>query len=452
MINKPVKVLCIGGSDSSGGAGNQADLKAVQASACYGLSVITAVTAQNTLGVQDIFPVSPSSIGRQIESVLSDIGANAVKTGMIWQPEAVRVIAEKIKKYKIKKLVVDPVMVAKGGSVLMEDKTKKAFEKYLLPLALVITPNIPEAEAITKMKIRSNDDMKKAAEIIYNLGVKNVVVKGGHLSQKNKRISVDIFYDGKNYQELKAQWFRTKNTHGTGCTFASLLASGLAQGRDVFDASNYAKIMITKAIHNSFPLGKGHGTVNVGLNTLSPKVKDKCVRELQTAINYLMTFKCGNLIPEVSSNLVYAKENAKNKSQVAGFPGRIIRLFDDAYAVAQPIFGASSHMANVVLTVMKHDPSYRSAMNIKYSEEIVNIAQKAGLSAGSFDRKKEPLEKKEKEGFSLEWGVNEVIRHSKIIPDIIYDTGDEAKEPMIRILGKNPIEVVKKIIIIQKHM
>lgn len=452
MINKPVKVLCIGGSDSSGGAGIQSDLKAVHACGCYGLSVITAVTAQNSLGVQDIFPVSPSSIGHQIESVLSDIGADAVKTGMIWQPEAVRVIAEKIKKYKIKKLVVDPVMVAKGGSVLMDDKTKKAFEKYLLPLALVVTPNIPEAEAIAKMKIRSADDMKKAAEIIYNLSVKNIVVKGGHLPQKNKKIIIDIIYDGKNYQELKAQWFRTKNTHGTGCTFASLLASGLAQGRDVFDAANYAKMMITKAINNSFPLGKGHGTVNAGFNRLSPKVKDECVRELQRAINYLMTFKCGNLIPEVSSNLVYAKDNAKNKSKVAGFPGRIIRLFDDAYAVAKPIFGASSHMANVVLTVMKNDSSYRSAMNIKYSEEIVNIAEKAGLSVGSFDRKKEPSETKEKEGFSLEWGVNEVIRRSKIIPDLIYDTGDEGKEPMIRILGKNPMEVVKKVIKIREIM
>ncbi|HDS05683.1 MAG TPA: bifunctional hydroxymethylpyrimidine kinase/phosphomethylpyrimidine kinase, partial [Deltaproteobacteria bacterium] len=155
MINKPLKVLCIGGSDSSGGAGIQADLKAVHACGCYGLSVITAVTAQNTLGVQDIYSVSPSSIGQQIESVLSDIGADAVKTGMIWQPEAVRVIAEKIRKYKINKLIVDPVMMAKGGSVLMEDKTKKALEKYLLPLALVVTPNIPEAEAIAKMKIRS---------------------------------------------------------------------------------------------------------------------------------------------------------------------------------------------------------------------------------------------------------------------------------------------------------
>jgi len=264
-MKSPIKVLCIGGSDSSGGAGIQADLKAVHACGCYGLSVITAVTAQNSLGVQDIFPVSPSSIGHQIESLLSDIGADAVKTGMIWQPEAVRVIAEKIKKYKIKKLIVDPVMMAKGGKCLMDEKAKGALVETLLSMSMVITPNIPEAEYLANMKIISVDDIKKATEVIFNMGAKNVLIKGGHLPGSQTKGSIDILFDGHNYHEFHADWIKTKNTHGTGCTFASALAAQIAQGKDVLNAAAFAKKMVTKAIKNSIDLGKGHGAVNIYL-------------------------------------------------------------------------------------------------------------------------------------------------------------------------------------------
>ncbi|HDQ04614.1 MAG TPA: bifunctional hydroxymethylpyrimidine kinase/phosphomethylpyrimidine kinase [Deltaproteobacteria bacterium] len=263
MINKPVKVLCIGGSDSGGGAGIQADLKAVHACGCYGMSVITALTAQNSIGVQGIFPVTAVFVRKQLSSVLEDIGADAVKTGMIWKLGVVGVVAEKIKEYKIKKLVVDPVMVAKGGSVLMEDSTTQALVKKLLPLALVVTPNIPEAEILAKMRIKSVRDMKMAAKVIFSLGLKNVVIKGGHLEKSKKTGSVDILYNGKEYHELHADWINTKNTHGTGCTFASVLAAGLGQGKDVLNAAQFAKIMVTKAIKNSVSLGKGHGTVNM---------------------------------------------------------------------------------------------------------------------------------------------------------------------------------------------
>jgi hydroxymethylpyrimidine kinase/phosphomethylpyrimidine kinase len=260
---KPVKVLCIGGSDSSGGAGIQADLKAVSACGCYGLSVITAVTAQNTFGVQDIFAVPAEFVGKQLDVVLSDIGADAAKTGMLLTADIVNIVAAKIREYRIEKLVVDPVMLAKGGRKLMLANARKEMVKKMIPLALVLTPNIPEAEELAQMEIKSIATMRKAAVIIYRLGAKNVLIKGGHLEAGGKSAVVDILYDGKNYSEYSATRIDTRHTHGTGCTYASALAAGLALGKDVRSAADAAKKLVTSAIKNSASLGAGHGSVNV---------------------------------------------------------------------------------------------------------------------------------------------------------------------------------------------
>ncbi len=260
---KSVKVLCVGGSDSGGGAGIQADLKAFAACGCYGMSVITALTAQNTKGVQGIFPVQPKFIAAQLDSVLSDIGADAVKTGMLLTPGAVRVVADRIRAYRIGIIVVDPVMTAKGGQVMMEEKAKRMLVETLLPQAMVITPNIPEAEALTCLKIRSVAAMKEAAAVILESGVKNVVIKGGHLPASRKSGSIDILYDGKKYYEFHEDWIKTKNTHGTGCTFASALAANLAKGGNMAQSVRQAKHIVTRAIAHSLELGQGHGPVNV---------------------------------------------------------------------------------------------------------------------------------------------------------------------------------------------
>jgi hydroxymethylpyrimidine/phosphomethylpyrimidine kinase len=259
----PVKVLCIGGSDSSGGAGIQADLKAVSAYGCYGLSVITAVTAQNTQGVQSIYPVPQKFILAQLDSVLSDIGADAVKTGMLLTVGAVESVVKKVKEYRLEKLIVDPVMVAKGGHSLMQDRSRDVLIKKFLPLAFVLTPNIPEAEALAQMKIGSVAAMKKAAVIIKKLGAKNVLIKGGHLPGNRRSGALDILFDGEHYYEFSSPWIDTKNTHGTGCTYASALAAGIAKGESVFDAAWQAKNTVMAAIENALCPAKGHGSVNV---------------------------------------------------------------------------------------------------------------------------------------------------------------------------------------------
>jgi hydroxymethylpyrimidine kinase/phosphomethylpyrimidine kinase len=259
---KPFKVLCIGGSDTSSGAGIQADLKAVSACGCWGLTVITAVTAQNTKGISGIHPVPATFVEKQMHAVLSDIGADAIKTGMLPTEEIIRIVTGIIKKYRIKKLIVDPVMVAKGGKILMNRKARMALMKDLLPLAFAVTPNIPEAEVLAKMKIKSIDNMKKAAAKIQALGVSNVLIKGGHLAASRKTDVTDVLYDGGFY-EFSSERINARNTHGTGCTYASSMAAGIAKGDGLVDAALRSKIMVIAAIREAAILGKGYASVNV---------------------------------------------------------------------------------------------------------------------------------------------------------------------------------------------
>lgn len=258
-----MKVLCIGGSDSGGGAGIQADLKAVSACGCYAMTVITALTAQNTRGVQSIFPVPKKFIAAQLDSVLRDIGVDAVKTGMLLTPGAVDAVARAIVEYRLKNVVVDPVMTAKGGRAMMCEAAQRALVKKLMPLTSVVTPNVPEAEALAGMKIRSTAEMKEAAAVIFGAGTKYVVIKGGHLPGRKISGSTDIVYDGNQFYEFSSKWIETKNTHGTGCTFASVLAACLAQGGHILQAVEQAKQMVSRSIEQSLNVGRGHGPVNI---------------------------------------------------------------------------------------------------------------------------------------------------------------------------------------------
>jgi hydroxymethylpyrimidine kinase/phosphomethylpyrimidine kinase len=270
---QPVKVMCVGGSDSSAGAGIQADLKAVSACGCYALSVITAVTAQNTFGVQGIFEISREFVGKQMEVVLSDIRVDATKTGMLLTAGIVGAVAAMIKAYNIEKLVVDPVMLAKGGRNLMLTAARQALVKKLLPLAMVVTPNVPEAEKLAGMEIKSVAAMKKAARVIHKFGMQNVLIKGGHLQGKKREEVVDILFDGKNYSEYSSPRIDLPESHGTGCTYAAALAANLALGKDVAAAAGEAKAVVALAIRNSVSLGAGYVSVDVLADKLKKNKK-----------------------------------------------------------------------------------------------------------------------------------------------------------------------------------
>lgn len=254
------RALTIAGSDSGGGAGIQADLKTFAAMGVYGASAITAVTAQNTLEVRDWLAMPADLVAQQIDAVLSDIGADAVKTGMLPNAAVIRTVAEKLRQHGVTNLVVDPVMIAKGGHALIDDTATEAMIEHLAPLASVITPNLPEAEAIAGVTIGSWDDAKEAARRIVAMGARSVVVKGGHF--ENEPTSTDLYYDGHAFREYNAIRVRSKNTHGTGCTFASGIAAGLARGATMTEAIATAKSFVTLAIQHSFSIGHGHGPVH----------------------------------------------------------------------------------------------------------------------------------------------------------------------------------------------
>ena len=252
------KALTVAGSDSGGGAGIQADLKSFAALGVYGASVITAITAQNTKGVTAVYDVPPDMVSMQFDAVMEDIGADAVKTGMLSTSAIIQVVGDRIREYEVVNLVVDPVMVAKSGDPLLQPEAVATLRDVLLPLALVATPNLPEAEALLGRPVESDRDIRQAAESIHRLGTKFVVIKGGH----RQGDANDVFYDGSQFEEFPAPRIPTENTHGTGCTFASAIAAGLAKGRSPRDAVADAKEYVTGAIRHAYSIGRGRSPVH----------------------------------------------------------------------------------------------------------------------------------------------------------------------------------------------
>jgi hydroxymethylpyrimidine/phosphomethylpyrimidine kinase len=260
QMKKVYKALTIAGSDSGGGAGIQADLKTFQELKVFGMSVLTAVTAQNTLGVQGVYPLSGEAVKQQIESIGTDLGTDAVKTGMLFSSEIIEAVAEKIKQFRWHNIVVDPVMIAKGGAPLLQEEAVSALKSALLPLATVITPNIPEAEVLTGITIRTLADRQEAAKRLREMGVKYVIIKGGH--DEDETEAVDLLYDGDEFTYFQSKRITTKNTHGTGCTFAAAITAELAKGSSVKEAVQTAKAFIQAAIENELGIGHGHGPTN----------------------------------------------------------------------------------------------------------------------------------------------------------------------------------------------
>lgn len=252
------KILTIAGSDSSGGAGIQADIKTFSAHEVFGMSIITAVTAQNTEGVFAVQDIRPDIIQKQIEVIFDDILVDGVKIGMVSKTETIKIIADTLSKYSVENLVLDPVMISKSGYHLLEPEAKEALIDHLLPMARVVTPNLPEAEVITGLKVSTIEDMKKAAKVIFDMGPKYVLVKGGHLEGE----AVDILYDGSTFVYYSSPRINTINTHGTGCTLSSAIAANLGKGLNITEAIDEAKGYITKAIQESFSIGKGVGPVH----------------------------------------------------------------------------------------------------------------------------------------------------------------------------------------------
>ena len=265
------KVLIIAGSDSSGGAGIQADIKTVTSLGCYAMTAITAVTAQNTTGLKSIIPIKPSEIMNQIIFTSKDIKPDAIKIGMLHSKQVISAVMESLKKIRTKKIVLDPVMVAKGGTKLINNQAIDDIKIKLIKKILLITPNIPEAELLTNTRINSIDDMIKAGKILINIGAKNVLIKGGHLNSNNMN---DILLNKKIVKIFKSEKYKSKNTHGTGCTLSTAITTNLSCGKDLIKSCELGIKYVNESIKSNLNLGKGNGPIN-HLNSITLNKKFK---------------------------------------------------------------------------------------------------------------------------------------------------------------------------------
>ncbi|PIP73232.1 MAG: bifunctional hydroxymethylpyrimidine kinase/phosphomethylpyrimidine kinase [Nitrospinae bacterium CG22_combo_CG10-13_8_21_14_all_47_10] len=430
------------GSDSGGGAGIQADLKTFSAFGVFGKTVITSVTSQNTLGVQAVDDLPVGVVESQLKSIFEDGKCQAVKTGMLGNEQIVDRIASLLKRYRVKNLVVDPVIFSSSGKRLLTAEGVEMMKERLLPLAHLVTPNIREAEILSGVKIRQLSDMKRAARKILKLGVRAVVLTGGHLKGKPE----DLFLDNNGLQVLTSERLSESDPHGTGCVFSSAITAGLASGLQTLPAVQEAKAFIGRAILGEVISGNGKPSVDPLSSLYRESEKAQVMDGLNRALRLFRKERIGSLVPEVQTNIGLALKNAKNHEDVLAIPGRIVKNGDDIFTGAEPEFGGSRHVANIVLTVMRYDPGKRAVMNIKYTDTLLKICQRLRFRIASFDRADEPRNVRVREGSSLEWGTQKAIMDYGSVPDIIYDLGGIRKEEMIRVIAEDIESLTNKIL------
>ncbi len=428
-----ITALTIAGSDSSGGAGIQQDLKVFSSFRIHGASVITAVTAQNTRKVNDYIILPLHMIEKQIDSVMYDMSIKAVKTGMLASANVIALIIEKIREYKIENLVVDPVMVATSTDRLLDEDAVEEMKK-LLSVAKISTPNIYEAEILSGIDIKSTEDMERAASRIGNC-----VIKGGHINATDV-----LFWNNKTYRFESRIRMRNVRLHGTGCAFSAAITSCLAKGMDVIESVRVSKEFMDNSIERYFSVGSGSRLIDVGnikiTETTEDLERERILNNIETAVERFISVRDSyKLIPQVGSNIGMALKGAKRLNEIAGISGRIIRVNKGSMLSGIIRFGGTLHIGRVILTAMKFKNEVRSAMNIRYSKNILDICSNLNYRISKFDRGKEPDGVK-----TMEWGTEEAIKNSEGFPDVIYDTGCKGKEAMIRIIGRDAIDVVNK--------
>ena len=454
MIAK--RIVTIGGSDSSGGAGIQADIKTFSVLGVYSTSVITAVTAQNSKGVQDILEIPVELVNSQVRSIIDDIGVDYAKTGMLSSSKMIMAVSALLKEYAVP-FVLDPVMKAGSGGTLMDSAAVDALVKYLLPLCRVVTPNIMEASAISGLGIRTLSDMKEAAIAIHEKGAPAVIITGGHLEcETGAGRATDLIYDGDGFRELTLEYIRPGPglapahgkgkillLHGSGCSFSAALTAELAKGYDLYTAAAKAKAFVHDSIMDGDTISN-FMVVNPARRMRIDADRYSVLENLKEALRLLKrTRGFKEVIPEVGTNIGMAIEGATGIEDVAAVDGRIHPTHDGIHSGCVE-FGVSSHIARMILTMMRHEPDKRSAINIKYTLELVSACEDAGLQVAHFEREKEPTGVE-----TMVWGTEEALKHGGRArgraPDVIFDRGAYGKEAMIRIFDTTAVGVVKRL-------
>ncbi len=428
-----MNLLSIGGSDPSSGAGIQSDIKAFAELNAYGLTVITAITGQNTTSFGMIEPASPKIFKNQLESIMSDFRIDGIKIGMVFNSKIIKTLYQQLKKSKIP-IIVDPVLKSTTGGALIEKSAIADFQKYIIPLATIITPNRFEAEILSKVKINSKSTMEKSAKIIQRMGAKNVVITG--VEEKNGKIS-DFILEKKSKYMVSGSKIANIN-RGSGCNYSAAITFAISNNKSIRESVKFAKEFTYNSIKNAKKIGKGVRITDI------QKV-DKINSELSHAINKFLEIKdIYKNIPECQTNFVYSKQKPKSTKDILGISGRIVKAGKEVIVAGNLSYGGSKHVATALLTVNKKFPHIQSAINIKYQNTTISKIKKSKLIISSYDRVQEPNNVKSK-GSTIEWGIKNAIKNIKEPPDVIFHKGDFGKEPMIIIFADTPKNILKKI-------
>lgn len=427
-----MNILSIGGSDPSSGAGIQSDIKVFSKLDIHCLTVITAITGQNTSNFGMVEPVSKNILENQLESIITDFKIDGIKIGMVYNSEIIKTLYHHLKKLKIP-IVVDPVIKSTTGGMLIEKAAIIDFKKFIIPLATIITPNKFEAEILTKMKINSINTPEKIAKKIQRMGAKNIVITG--IKIKNKKISDFVLEKNKKYYITDKEI--SKINRGSGCIHSASVLYSIVKNKNIKKALEFAKKNTFNSIKNSKKIGKGIAITNM---EESNEIK------LLNSINEFTKIK--NIyknIPECQTNFVYSKQKPKSIKEILGISGRIVKSGEEVIVAGDLVYGGSKHVATALLTVNKKYSKIQSAINIKYKNDTISKIKKLKLTTYDYDRNHEPKNVKNG-GSTIEWGIKNAIKNSTKPPDIIYHKGDFGKEPMIIVFAETPDIVIKKIL------
>ena len=439
--------MTIAGSDSSAGAGIQADIKTFSALGVYGTTIITTLTAQNTRTISDILVVPSKFFKNQLVTTLEDIKPDVIKIGVLYSKSIINIVKSILKNFK-NPIVVDPVLYSGTGIKLLDDDSFEHLREEIIPLSYVITPNLKEAEFLSKIRISNRHDMTRAASEIFKLGASNIIIKGGHDTNKDTKV-MDLLFRDKNIepQQIVHERLKIGETHGTGCNFSAAISSFLAKGYNISESFQLSNSYVYEALKNSNKIGNGVLVSNPLYRMYDNSEKFKVLIELQDSVSILERMSnFFKLIPETKTNFVYSIEKPKNFNDIAGVLGRVTNLGINIRTPNVIQFGTSLHVSNALLAATKFNSLFRSAINIRNNPSIIKICEN-NFRCSSYSRSKETEEIKKIEGSSIQWGISEAFKQ-KPDAELVYHDGDFGKEPMVIMFGLNPKEVLEKVRII----
>ncbi|MFA9502427.1 bifunctional hydroxymethylpyrimidine kinase/phosphomethylpyrimidine kinase [Natrinema sp. H-ect1] len=444
--SRPV-ALTIAGSDSGGGAGIQADLATMAAHGVFGTSAITAVTAQNTRGVESSHVLPTAEIEAQLEAVTGDFAVGAAKTGMLATTEVIETVAECAQEFEFP-LVVDPVMVATSGDRLLEPEAERAYEE-LLSTATVATPNADEAEVLTDIAVTDEERAREAGEAILETGVDAVLVKGGHVPGERVR---DVLVTAETVRTFEHPRVGTEATHGSGCALAAAIAARLATGEPLEPAVEGATDFLARAVRYPYDVGEGHGAVNHMHPLRNDAAREPTAEEVQAIVDRLVAADVSALVPEVGMNVVGATPYAESVAETAAVEGRITRTLSGVRPNRGVRFGASSHVARFLLSAREFVPALRFAVNCRFDADVETALEALAWPIAEYDRGDQPAEIRETEGSTMGWGARQAFADREEPPVAVVDRGEVGKEALVKIVAADPETLADRTLALEREV